>query len=68
MMKFDRRLVARETLTDLEHAILDLEEFGWELDPTVPDENSGTLLGALRAIRARGLRANIVVPMRRRIE
>lgn len=64
-MKYDRRLVSRNNLTDLETAILELEEQGWLIDPDVPEENSGTLLGILRAIRSTGVGVGIVVPMRR---
>ena len=66
MQKFDRRLVARTTLTELEKAVIDCEAQGWELDPTVPDENSTTVLQALRATRSR-LNFAIAVPMRRAI-
>jgi hypothetical protein len=62
-MKYDRRLVARNSLTDLEAAVKALEAEGWELDPTVPDENSGTILGALRALRG-NTKLSIPVPMR----
>jgi len=65
-MKYDRRLVARNSLTDLEAAVIALEREGWEIDPTVPDENSGTILGALRALRG-PVAVNIPVPMRRMI-
>jgi hypothetical protein len=67
MPKYHRRLVARNTLTDLESAITTLEEEGWELDPTVPEQSSGTLLGVLRAIRKPGMKVNIPVPMRQLI-
>ncbi len=65
-MKFDRRLVVRNNLTDLESAIIALEAEGWVLDPTVPDKNSGTILGALRALRGPSP-PSIPVPMRRQI-
>lgn len=66
-MKYERRLVARDTFTDLEGAVLDLEEMGWHIDPDVPDEASGTLLGAFRQLRRKGVGVGIVIPMRRRI-
>jgi hypothetical protein len=65
-MKFDRRIVVRNSLTDLESAVIALEAEGWVLDPTVPDKNSGTILGALRALRGPSP-TNIPVPMRRQI-
>ena len=64
MPKYHRRLVARNNLTDLEAAIIALEKEGWEIDPVVPDANSGTLLGVLRALRKPGVKVNIPVPMR----
>ena len=63
-MKFDRRIVVRNTLTDLEAGIIHLEKEGWELDPTVPDEATGTLVGTLRNIRRQ---QTVTVPMRRQI-
>jgi len=67
MARYDRRLVARNNLTELETAVVQLEEDRWELDPTVPDENSGTLLSILRKIRLQPIGTSIHVPMRREI-
>jgi len=68
MSKYDRRLVARNSLTELESAVIELETQGWKLDPTVPDENSGTLLSILRKMRLQPNGVSIIVPMRREIE
>ena len=65
MKKYDRRIIARNNLTDLESTIIALESEGFELDPTVPDENSGTLLGTLRAIRNK---SGVHISMRREIK
>lgn len=64
MAKYNRRIVVRNTLTDLEVGIIFLENQGWELDPTVPDEAGGTLLGTLRDIRNR---QTVTVSMRQEI-
>jgi len=68
MSKYDRRLVARNSLTEIESAVIELETQGWKLDPTVPDENSGTLLSILRKMRLQPNGVSIIVPMRREIE
>ena len=68
MSKYDRRLVARNSLTELESAVIELETQGWKLDPTVPDENSGTLLSILRKMRLQPNGVSIIVPMRREQE
>ena len=66
MPKFDRRIVARNTLTDLEAGVIELEKQGWEFDPTVPDEHSGTLIGVFKSMRKPGF-THISVSMRRQI-
>ena len=68
MSKYDRRLVARNSLTEIESAVIELETQGWKLDPTVPDENSGTLLSILRKMRLQPNGVSIIVPMRREQE
>ena len=65
--KYERRLVARNSLTELERDVADLESEGWELDPTVPDENSGTVLGIMRKMRVEPQGVSIIIPMRRQI-
>ena len=67
MPKYDRRLVARNSLTEIETAVIELEQDRWVLDPTVPDEKSGTLLSILRKMRLQPNGVSIAVPMRREI-
>ena len=67
MTKYNRRLVVRDTLTDLELGIAFLERDGWEIDPTVPEENSANLLFLLKKIRLQNGCAGITVAMRKQI-
>jgi hypothetical protein len=65
-MKFDRTLVVRNTLTDLEAGIDHLRSQGFEIDETVPDTYGITVIAALREIRNK--RVTVTIPMRRPIQ